>query len=614
MHCRQSIQKNKMNIKTQYSLSLFLIILLPYVTARPYYRDSIPNGYHVPNWPGVGHFNFGGGGSLNPFGTHFQENGHQWTKTLCELDSDGDGKTNGFELGDPDCIWKSGDQPQRTFNITHPGFADDRIGPSDPDRSCANKKQDDSEFEISFQFPNYSIPNSRTTYACRKFAFPDQEDYHIVKFIAKIDNSRLLHHQILYLCHSEPASVEQDNYNCDKFGGSCITMAWGWAPGVTSFCLPQEVGFLVGKKNRYALLEQHYNNPELLEGEHDSSGVQIVLTPNLRNYSAGVLAVSVDQGSILIPPQSSTYSVTGTCPSMCTSRWNRSITAFSSILHAHKRGRKIWTELYRNGHYLRDFARNDQYNYNSQVIDQDFSPIKLLPGDTLKTTCTYNSIGVNNTVSGGPGTDDEMCMNFIFYYPILEGDWYTCGIVNTTHFRDGRKTAWCNGLMDMDSQSLLPNCDWEVDWGRYRDQALNVILPQCEMESSGCSPGCRNLMYQWIKNNTCVESFGFQFLLSVGCEGVEQKCNLFEEVFRSCDGLCAIGLDHVYCAGKNGLADGKCVEFECVYSNASGLKLGIISVTVGLSLLAVGLILGALISVFNWISRRRSKAQPEFVL
>ena len=38
------------------------------------------------------------------------------------MDSDGDGKTNGQELGDPTCAWTpAGAPPSRTENITHPG-------------------------------------------------------------------------------------------------------------------------------------------------------------------------------------------------------------------------------------------------------------------------------------------------------------------------------------------------------------------------------------------------------------------------------------------------------------------------------------------------------------
>ena len=47
----------------------------------------------------------------------------QWNAVLCRMDSDGDGLTNGQELGDPDCVWTKGQAPQRTTDITHPGMA-----------------------------------------------------------------------------------------------------------------------------------------------------------------------------------------------------------------------------------------------------------------------------------------------------------------------------------------------------------------------------------------------------------------------------------------------------------------------------------------------------------
>jgi len=80
--------------------------------ASPTYADLIPNGYSVPNpepqggvWAGVGHAKAGGGGERNPFGVDFAAEGHEWTKALCEKDSDGDGRSNGEELGDPECVW-----------------------------------------------------------------------------------------------------------------------------------------------------------------------------------------------------------------------------------------------------------------------------------------------------------------------------------------------------------------------------------------------------------------------------------------------------------------------------------------------------------------------------
>ena len=41
--------------------------------------------------------------------------------TLCEMDSDLDGKTNGEELGDPNCAFQEGGIPHRNISLSHPG-------------------------------------------------------------------------------------------------------------------------------------------------------------------------------------------------------------------------------------------------------------------------------------------------------------------------------------------------------------------------------------------------------------------------------------------------------------------------------------------------------------
>ena len=47
----------------------------------------------------------------------------QWTVSLCTKDGDGDGQTNGFELGDPCCVWAEGNAPANTTLISNPGSA-----------------------------------------------------------------------------------------------------------------------------------------------------------------------------------------------------------------------------------------------------------------------------------------------------------------------------------------------------------------------------------------------------------------------------------------------------------------------------------------------------------
>lgn len=41
----------------------------------------------------------------------------------------------------------------------------------------------------------------------------------------------------------------------------------------------------------------------------------------------------------------------------------------------------------------------------------------LMPGEELVTTCTYDSTSRNKTTTFGESTTDEMCFNFLFYYP-----------------------------------------------------------------------------------------------------------------------------------------------------------------------------------------------------
>lgn len=100
--------------------------------ARNRYANLIPNGNNVPGSSAVGHTNPSGGTVVNQFGNDFRLANYMWTKTLClevymcvcvqllqinilcanivyhvltifPQDSDGDGISNGVELGDPCC-------------------------------------------------------------------------------------------------------------------------------------------------------------------------------------------------------------------------------------------------------------------------------------------------------------------------------------------------------------------------------------------------------------------------------------------------------------------------------------------------------------------------------
>ena len=93
--------------------------------ARPEFQVRIPNG--VTDHPSLGHNvkNVATAGntdtSLNAFGIAFRNANYVWTRELCLQDSDNDGQSNGYELGDPSCVWREGGAaPERTTLISDP--------------------------------------------------------------------------------------------------------------------------------------------------------------------------------------------------------------------------------------------------------------------------------------------------------------------------------------------------------------------------------------------------------------------------------------------------------------------------------------------------------------
>ncbi|GMF22212.1 unnamed protein product [Phytophthora fragariaefolia] len=95
-----------------------------------YYVQRLPNGGNVKSYSAIGHTDGRGHhDTLNEFGNAFDEAGSEWTVSLCEADTDGDGQTNGEELGDPCCVWADGD-PSRTTGVSHPSIATSKSDPS----------------------------------------------------------------------------------------------------------------------------------------------------------------------------------------------------------------------------------------------------------------------------------------------------------------------------------------------------------------------------------------------------------------------------------------------------------------------------------------------------
>jgi hypothetical protein len=380
------------------SLSFLLLLLLSHhdvgvVNGMPSFGTRIPNGEAVPCPPtessvagddengctasgyclGLGHLNCGGFQtedaivdeetntrvvSLNPFGEDFREQGFAWTRTLCQMDSDGDGYTNGQELGDPCCTWKQGQIDDITMNSfdgffpSHPGFPDDT--PSlDIAIKCASSDGDEeddgqttsnttttnavdeyyqpqetrSEWDIIIE--PYAIPvDVVTTYVDFVFNLPESipDLVHIVHGEVIISQPQHLHHFVLTGCTNRLEDDLQEGVPLDRPPNDCTIPLGGWAPGSSVFGndksdLSSGVAFGSAMGIKAVQLNIHYTDgvyedPTLKTFKMAVDGIKIYYTADLREYtsvSKQIIYVPYGPSQLYIPPGVDRYFLARTC-------------------------------------------------------------------------------------------------------------------------------------------------------------------------------------------------------------------------------------------------------------------------------------------------------------
>lgn len=285
---------------------------------------------------------------------------------------------------------------------------------------------------------NVEIPAQETTYFCVIQKLPmvlQGAKHHIVQF-EPIINSTLhgkprgfVHHMEVFHCEA-PADLEIPLFegNCDATPPEaevCKRVISLWAMGASAFTYPPETGLPIGGKdyNPFIRLEVHFNNPELLAKAVDNSGMKINFISKLRKYDAAVMELGLEYtDKMAIPPGQIGFPVSGYCVSECTKAAlpKDGITVFGSQLHTHLRGVRSLTRHLRGEKELDTLNRDDYYSHHFQEIRQLRKKPKVLPGDALVHTCYYDTQGYENATLGGFTISDEMCVNYIHYYPATD--------------------------------------------------------------------------------------------------------------------------------------------------------------------------------------------------
>eukprot|EP01087_Luapelamoeba_hula_P007327 TRINITY_DN1793_c0_g1_i2.p2 TRINITY_DN1793_c0_g1~~TRINITY_DN1793_c0_g1_i2.p2 ORF type:complete len:283 (-),score=36.81 TRINITY_DN1793_c0_g1_i2:62-910(-) len=94
-------------------------------------------------------------------------------------------------------------------------------------------------------------------------------------------------------------------------------------------------------------------------------------------------------------------------------------------LHMHQTGARMWDTHWAanasdpKGTLVGAVNSVYFYQFSMQQITYHSPPYIIKRGDRLSVNCVYDTTGRRNPTEFGPSSDDEMCLHFLFYYPLL---------------------------------------------------------------------------------------------------------------------------------------------------------------------------------------------------
>lgn len=228
----------------------------------------------------------------------------------------------------------------------------------------------------------------------------------VVKFSYAAD-SAVVHHVVVFTSNND-----------EKDGTSrrCAIIEGGWdfryAGGkqTGALVMPDGVATPV-KPNEIYVFQVHYLNASSRDVTDHSLTMDFTYTKPGQSYTIAGLAVA-GKVAFTIPATGAPYTIDGTCtvPSGTTPH------VFAMWPHMHQIGTHFSVNVVQNG--VTSTPIDEDWNFGEQALwlypsDREFL---FNPGDQILTHCTY----VDNTgapVNWGESSTQEMCFNFIYYYP-----------------------------------------------------------------------------------------------------------------------------------------------------------------------------------------------------
>ncbi|KAG2470030.1 DOPO hydroxylase, partial [Polypterus senegalus] len=142
---------------------------------------------------------------------------------------------------------------------------------------------------------------------------------------------------------------------------------------------------------------------EVIKDRVDSSGIRLYYTSHLRKYDGGIMELGLVYTPVMaIPPQEENFELTGYCTAKCTETAlpQGGMHIFASQLHTHLTGIAVRTVIVRENQEVEIINVDNHFSAHFQEIRMLNKVVTVLPG--------------------GFGIMEEMCVNYVHYYPHTE--------------------------------------------------------------------------------------------------------------------------------------------------------------------------------------------------
>ena len=314
----------------------------------------------------------------------------------------------GYPASDSDsCATATAGQDGGTVSMT-PGIEGNLPKPDDCENTYELRAHGGTSSKDKSRFKTQAeLPLQGNQYQCFYFDPPYGSDAGMYWFESIIDNTKNLHHWILYATDNKKfADGTTAGCNASEPGAYFVA---GWAPGANNGAATPDVALNLPSGPKAGLiLEVHYFNNEPTPVE-DGSGIRFCTGKKSgRPHLASVHSLGTE--GICLSPGTKT-DVTGTCVPR-TDMGDIHITGVWPHMHKTARNMKV---VINRADGTKQVIHDKPFDFGSQIF-YPLTDIVVHKGDTLETTCTYQN-DTTGQIHFGERTQDEMCYAFTAAWP-----------------------------------------------------------------------------------------------------------------------------------------------------------------------------------------------------